>query len=119
MCHKLFLFYIILWLQGKVQLYLPAGRTEAILVCADAVPAKTTDLIAAGAGKEVDVVYLQGLHAQWALHWVLLHLRATGHPMAQGSKKCRRYSAGEDWAQDWRKTKTKNKILFTFTLANI
>lgn len=49
---------------------LPAGRAEAILVCADAVPAKTTDLIAAGTREEVEVIHLEGLHAQRTLHHV-------------------------------------------------
>lgn len=63
--------------------YLPAGRTEAVLVCADAVPAEAADLVATGAGEEVDVVYLQRLHTQGTLHGVILHLRAVGHSMAR------------------------------------
>lgn len=39
-------------------LYLPASGTEAVLVCADAVPAETTDLVATGAWKEVNVIDL-------------------------------------------------------------
>ena len=62
--------------------HLSAGRAEAVLVCADAVPAEATDLVATGAGEEVDVVDLQRLHAQGALHEVVLWLRAVGHPMA-------------------------------------
>lgn len=62
--------------------HLSAGRAEAVLVCADAVPTEAADLIAASAGEEVDVINLQRLHAQRALHGVVLHFRAVGHPMA-------------------------------------
>ena len=60
-----------------------ARGTQAVLICADAVPTEAADLIAAGAGEEVDVINLQWLHAQRALHGVVLHFRAVGHPMAQ------------------------------------
>lgn len=63
--------------------HLSAGGAEAVLVCADAVPTEAADLIAAGAGEEVDVINLQRLHAQRALHGVVLHFRAVGHPMAR------------------------------------
>lgn len=63
-------------------LYLSAGRAEAILICADAMPTEAADLVATGAGKEVDVINFQWLHAQRALHGVVLHFRAVGHPMA-------------------------------------
>lgn len=63
--------------------HLSTGGAEAVLVCADAVPTEAADLIAAGAGEEVDVINLQRLHAQRALHGVVLHFRAVGHPMAQ------------------------------------
>lgn len=63
--------------------HLSAGGAEAVLVCADAMPTEAADLVAAGAGEEVDVINLQRLHAQWALHWVVLHFRAVGHPMAR------------------------------------
>lgn len=46
-------------------------------------PTEAADLVATGAGEEVDVINLQRLHAQWALHWVVLHFRAVGHPMAR------------------------------------
>lgn len=62
--------------------HLSAGGAEAVLVCADAVPTEAADLITAGAGEEVDVINLQRLHAQRALHGVVLHFRAVGHPMA-------------------------------------
>lgn len=62
--------------------HLSAGGAEAVLICADAVPTESADLVATGAGKEVDVIYLQRLHAQRALHGVVLHFRAVGHPMA-------------------------------------
>lgn len=74
--------------------YLPASRTETVLVGADAVPAETANLVAACAGKEVHVIDLQGLHAERALHWILFHLRAMGHPMAQCGK-WRRFTAVE------------------------
>jgi len=65
----------------KCSPYLPAGGAEAVLVGADAVPAESADLVATRAGEEVDVVDLQRLHAQWALHVVavLLNLWAAGH----------------------------------------
>lgn len=63
--------------------HLSARRTEAILICADAMPTEAADLIAAGAGEEVDVINLQRLHAQRALHGVVLHFRAVGHPTEQ------------------------------------
>ncbi len=50
-------------------------------------PAEAADLIAAGAREEVDVINFQCFHAQWALHEVLLHLRAVGHPMARRGEK--------------------------------
>lgn len=65
--------------------HLSAGGTEAILICADAVPAEAADLVAAGAREKVDVIDLQGLHAQWALHWVLLDIWAARHPTEQWS----------------------------------
>lgn len=52
--------------------HLSARGTEAVLVCADAMPTEAADLVAAGAGEEVDVVNLQRLHAQRALHGVVL-----------------------------------------------
>lgn len=63
--------------------HLSAGRAKAILVCADAVPTEAADLVAAGAGEEVNVVDLQRLHAQGALHGVILHFGAMGHPTAR------------------------------------
>ena len=63
--------------------HLSAGGAEAVLVCANAMPTEAADLIAAGAGEEVDVINLQRLHTQRALHGVVLHLRAVGHPMAR------------------------------------
>lgn len=63
--------------------YLSAGRTEAVLVCAYAMPAKAADLVAAGAGEEIDVINLQWFHAQWALHGVFLQLWTAGHPIAR------------------------------------
>ena len=63
--------------------YLSAGGTEAVLVGADAVPAEAADLVATGAGEEVDVVDLQRLHTQGTLHGVILHLGAVGHSMAR------------------------------------
>ncbi len=50
-------------------------------------PAEAADLIAAGAREEVGVINFQCFHAQWALHVVLLHLRAAGHPMARRGEK--------------------------------
>lgn len=67
---------------AAVALYLPAGWTEAVLVCPDAMPAETADLVAAGTREEVDVIDLQRLHTQRALHGVFLQLRATGHLIA-------------------------------------
>lgn len=61
--------------------YLSAGRTEAILVCTDAMPTETADLVSTGTWEEVDVINLQWFHTQWALHGVVLHVRAPGHPM--------------------------------------
>lgn len=46
-------------------------------------PTEAADLVAAGAGEEVYVVNLQWLHAQRALHGVVLYLGAVGHPMAR------------------------------------
>ena len=63
--------------------HLSAGGAEAVFVCADAMPTEAADLIAAGAGEEVDVIDLQRLHAQRTLHGVILHFRAVGHPMAR------------------------------------
>lgn len=63
--------------------YLSAGWTEAVLICAYAMPAETADLVAAGTREEVDVINLQRLHTQRALHGVFLQLRATGHLIAQ------------------------------------
>lgn len=63
-------------------MYLSAGWAEAVLVCADAMPAETADLVAAGTREEVDVIDLQRLHTQRALHRVFLQLRATGHLIA-------------------------------------
>lgn len=62
--------------------HLSTGGAEAVLVCADAMPTKAANLVATGAGEEVDVINLQRLHAQRALHGVVLHFRAVGHPMA-------------------------------------
>lgn len=64
-------------------LHLSAGGAEAILVCADAVPTEAADLVATSAGEEIDVINLQRLHAQRALHGVVLHFGAVGHPIAQ------------------------------------
>lgn len=67
-----------LWLRFTVIMYfssfphLSARGTEAVLVCADAMPTEAADLVAAGAGEEVDIVNLQRLHAQRALHGVVL-----------------------------------------------
>lgn len=80
-------------LHVDTQSYLPASRTKAVLVSADTVPAETADLVATGAGKEVNVIDLQGFHAERALHWILFHLRATGHPMARCSKWRRDFTA--------------------------
>lgn len=76
-------------------MYLPASGTETVLVGADAVPTETADLVATGAGKEVNVVDLQRLHAERALHWILFHLWATGHPMARCGEWRRCFTAGE------------------------
>lgn len=78
-----------------MQQYLPASRTEAVFIGADAVPAETADLVAAGAGKEVNVIDLQGLHAERALHWIFFQVRATGHPMERYGKWRRCFSAEE------------------------
>lgn len=61
--------------------YLSAGRTKAVLVRPDSMPAEAADLVSTGAGEEVDVVNLQRLHTQRALHGVVLHLRASEHSM--------------------------------------
>lgn len=63
-------------------LYLPAGRAEAILICPNAVPAETADLVTTGAREKVDIVYLERFHAQRALHGVFFQLGTTGHPIA-------------------------------------
>lgn len=60
--------------------HLSTGRTQPVLICADAVPTEAADLIATGAREEVDIIDLQRFHAQGALHGVVLHLRAVGHP---------------------------------------
>lgn len=65
--------------------HLSAGGTESVLICADAVPAEAAYLVAAGTGEKVDVINLQGLHAQWALHGVLFDVWAARHPTAQWS----------------------------------
>lgn len=67
--------------------HLSAGGAEAVLICADAMPAEAAYLVTTGAREEVDVINLQWLHAQGALHGVVLHLGAVGHPIArrQGS----------------------------------
>lgn len=64
----------------KTEVYLSAGGTEAILVRPDSMPAEATDLVSTGAGEEVDVIDLQRLHTQRALHQVVLHPRVPGHP---------------------------------------
>lgn len=46
-------------------------------------PAKAADLVAAGAGEEVDIVNLQRFHAQWALHGVFFQLGTAGHPIVR------------------------------------
>lgn len=63
--------------------HLSTCRTQPILISADAVPTEAADLIATGAWEEVDIIDLQRFHAQWALHGVVLHLRAVGHPIVQ------------------------------------
>lgn len=63
--------------------HLSTCRTQSVLICADAVPTEAADLIAASAREEVDIVDLQRFHAQGALHGVVLHLRAVGHPIVQ------------------------------------
>ena len=62
--------------------YLPAGGAQPVLIGADAVPAEAADLVAACAGEEVDIIDLQRLHAQGALHGVFLQLGSPGHPTA-------------------------------------
>lgn len=76
--------------------YLSACRTETVLVCADAVPAETADLVTTGAGKEVDIINLQWFHAEGALHGVVLHLRATRHPMTQYGGRWRLHTAPDE-----------------------
>lgn len=63
--------------------HLSTRRTQPVLICADAVPTEAADLITTGAWEEVDIVDLQRFHAQGALHGVVLHLRAVGHPIVQ------------------------------------
>lgn len=50
---------------------LPAGRTQLILVRSDSVPTEPTDLVAASARIEAQVVDLQRLHAQRTLGQVI------------------------------------------------
>lgn len=50
-------------------------------------PAEAADLVAAGAGEEVDVVNLQRFHAQWALHGVFFQLGTAGHPIVRQDRK--------------------------------
>ena len=64
----------------KTEVYLSAGGTEAVLVRPDSMPAEATDLVSTGAGEEVDVIDLERLHTQRALHQVVLHPRVPGHP---------------------------------------
>lgn len=87
------------WLVG----YLSAGRAEAVLICAYAMPAEAADLIAAGAREKVDVINFQWFQAQWALHGVLLHLRAAGHPMARRGEKSGVFSQFRGRADEKRK----------------
>lgn len=69
-------------MQGKQLLqdiYLSASRTKSILISADTVPTKATNLVATGAREEVDIINLQGLHAKGAFHRIFLHIRAARH----------------------------------------
>lgn len=63
-------------------------------------PTETADLVATGAGKEVNVIDLQRLHAERALHWILFHLWATGHPMARCGEWRRCFAAEEGAGRD-------------------
>lgn len=60
-------------------IYLSASRTKSILISADTMPTESTDLVATGARKEVDVINLQRLHAKGAFHRVFLSIRAARH----------------------------------------
>ena len=64
----------------KTEAYLSAGGTETVLICPDSMPAEAADLVSTGAGEKVDVIDLQWFHTQRALHRVVLHLGAPGHP---------------------------------------
>ncbi|KAK6292302.1 hypothetical protein J4Q44_G00368860, partial [Coregonus suidteri] len=86
---------------------LSAGRAEAVLVCADPVPAEAADLVAAGAGEEVDVVYLQRLHTQRTLHGVhILHLWTAGHPRQYAERPV----AGGSGRAGWRVTRWQGAV---------
>lgn len=74
-------------MKTSLMAHLSTRRTQPVLICADAVPTEAADLIAAGAREEVDIIDLQRFHAQGALHGVVLHLRAVGHPIVQ--RRCR------------------------------
>lgn len=60
-------------------IYLSASRTKSILVSADTMPTETTNLVATGARKKVDVINFQRLHAKRAFHRVFLSIRAARH----------------------------------------
>lgn len=89
--------------------HLSTRGTQAVLVCADAVPTETADLIAAGAREEVDIIDLQRFHAQGALHGVVLHLRAVGHPIVQ--RGCRLKLSGARQRGNNTKTGLKTRTM--------
>lgn len=62
-----------------LSIYLSTCRTKPIFISANSMPTKSANLVATGAREKIDIIYLQGLHAERTFHRVFLRIWTARH----------------------------------------